>query len=54
MFRAASSLRTLVSSEKLKHVAGPAGIAVDAMDVYWANLKAPLMGFAALMARGWQ
>ena len=54
MFRAASSLRTLVSSEKLKHVAGPAGIAVDAMDVYWANLKAPLMGSAALMARGWQ
>ncbi|CAE7258956.1 unnamed protein product, partial [Symbiodinium microadriaticum] len=31
--------RTLASSEKLKHVAGPAGIAVDAMDVYWANLK---------------
>ena len=41
-----------MSSEKLKHVAGPAGIAVDAMDVYWANLKAPLMGFAALMALG--
>lgn len=31
--------RMLASSEKLKHVAGPAGIAVDAMDVYWANLK---------------
>ena len=29
-----------MSSEKLDFVAGPAGIAVGAMDVYWANLQA--------------
>ena len=32
--------RALLSSEKLEYIAGPAGLAVDAVDVYWANLKA--------------
>ena len=32
--------RTLLSAEKMEHIAGPAGIAVDATDLYWANLKA--------------
>mmetsp|Transcript_24066 Transcript_24066/g.45423 ORF Transcript_24066/g.45423 Transcript_24066/m.45423 type:complete len:353 (-) Transcript_24066:42-1100(-) len=31
--------RTLMSSGKLDFIAGPAGIAADAMNVYWANLK---------------
>ena len=36
----AAFCRTLLSAEKMEHIAGPAGIAVDATDLYWANLKA--------------